>query len=98
MSCCLPQASRLTMCAEVSRRIADDNFRRQHPSLTGGSYDIFIMLLVCGAMLTIGMLFGGYRIINTVGNKIFKLKPFHSVVEQISTGVMYTRPHFSAYR
>ncbi|MGI6701613.1 MAG: inorganic phosphate transporter [Christensenellales bacterium] len=58
------------------------------PSLTGGSFDIFIMLLVCGAMLTIGMLFGGYRIINTVGNKIFKLKPFHSVVEQISTGVI----------
>ncbi len=57
-------------------------------SFTGGQYDIFFMLMLCGAMLTIGMFFGGYRIINTVGNKIFKLQPFHSVVSQVSTGVI----------
>lgn len=55
-------------------------------SLFASSVQNYILLGICGLMLTIGMLFGGYRIINTVGNKIFKLKPFHSVVAQISTG------------
>ena len=57
-------------------------------SITGSSNDLFYLLLICGTMLTAGMFFGGYRIIHTVGNKIFKLKPFHSVVAQIATGTI----------
>lgn len=57
-------------------------------SFTGSPHDLFYMLMICGAMLTAGMFFGGYRIINTVGNKLFKLRPYHSVVAQISTGAI----------
>ena len=57
-------------------------------SFTGSPHDLLIMLVICGSMLTIGMMFGGYRIINTVGNKIFKLQPYHSVVAQVSTGAI----------
>ncbi len=57
-------------------------------NITGNGHDLFFMLLICAIMLTGGMFFGGYRIINTVGNKIFKIKPFHSVVAQVSTGAI----------
>lgn len=57
-------------------------------NLTGTNMDLLIILLSSGLMLTIGMFFGGYRIINTVGNKIFKLKPYHSAVAQTSTGAI----------
>ena len=38
--------------------------------------------------LTLGLLLGGYRVINTVGRKIYKLEPVHSVVAQFTTSVV----------
>lgn len=48
----------------------------------------FWIVLVIAIALTLGMLFGGYRVMNTVGRKIFKIAPIHSVVSQLTTSLV----------
>lgn len=43
---------------------------------------------VFGAALAFGMIFGGYRIIITIGNKLYKIKPLMSLSSQIATNVV----------
>lgn len=48
---------------------------------------IWVMIVIACA-LTLGMLFGGFRVMNTVGKKIFKIAPIHSVVSQFTTSLV----------
>ena len=48
---------------------------------------IWIVILIALA-LTLGMLCGGYSVMNTVGRKIFKIQPQHSVVAQFTTAIV----------
>ncbi|MDE4908849.1 inorganic phosphate transporter [Methanogenium marinum] len=41
----------------------------------------------CASLLTVGTLGGGWRIMKTIGSKIFALEPVHSLDSQISSGV-----------
>lgn len=41
----------------------------------------------CAILLAAGTLGGGWRIMNTLGNRIFKLAPIHSFDSQVSSGV-----------
>ena len=51
----------------------------------------FYLVLIFAAALALGMFFGGYRIIVTIGQKLFKIKPLMSLSSQISTNlVMFT--------
>lgn len=43
---------------------------------------------VFGAALSFGMIFGGYRIIVTIGQKLFKIKPLMSLSSQIATNIV----------
>jgi len=43
--------------------------------------------IMCAVFLTLGTLGGGWRIMKTLGNRIFKIKPIHSLDSQISSGV-----------
>ena len=43
---------------------------------------------IFGAALAFGMIFGGYRVIITIGNKLFKIKPLMSLSSQIATNVV----------
>ena len=44
------------------------------------SSNVPIWIPICiASALTLGLLLGGYRVINTVGRKIYKLQPVHSV-------------------
>lgn len=53
------------------------------------SENVPIWIPICiAAALTFGLLLGGYRVINTVGRKIYKLEPVHSVVAQFTTSVV----------
>ena len=53
------------------------------------SENVPIWIPICiAAALTMGLLLGGYRVINTVGRKIYKLEPVHSVVAQFTTSVV----------
>lgn len=52
-----------------------------------GSTDFYMVLAIAGA-LTLGMLLGGFQVINTVGRKIFKVKDIHSVVSQLTTNLV----------
>lgn len=40
----------------------------------------------CALLLTLGTLGGGWRIMKTIGNRIFSIKPVHSMDSQISSG------------
>ncbi len=53
----------------------------------GGETPLWIVLLVATAIM-LGMLFGGFRVMNTVGKKIFKITPMHSVVAQLTTSIV----------
>ncbi len=54
---------------------------------SGEALPLWLVVLVAGA-LTLGMLFGGFRVMNTVGKKIFKITPIHSVVAQLTTSLV----------
>ncbi|MDD1771997.1 MAG: inorganic phosphate transporter [Methanomassiliicoccales archaeon] len=57
---------------------------------TMGSGDIgvpFWVRLVCAAAIALGTLGGGYRIMRTVGRKIFKIRPVHALVAQTNTSL-----------
>lgn len=57
--------------------------------LTGGVTELPVwMVVVFSAALTVGMLSGGLKIVNTVGRKITKLSPIHSVAAQLSTNIV----------
>ena len=46
------------------------------------------LVFIFGAMLSLGILFGGYRVIVTIGQKLFKIKPFTSLSSQIATNII----------
>ena len=46
------------------------------------------LAFVFGAALALGMIFGGYRIIVTIGQKLFKIKPLMSLSSQIATNLV----------
>ncbi|MDR3186482.1 MAG: inorganic phosphate transporter [Christensenellaceae bacterium] len=48
----------------------------------------FWAVLVISVSLAAGVMLGGYRVINTVGRKIFRLQPVHSVAAQVSTSLL----------
>ncbi|MDR3217114.1 MAG: inorganic phosphate transporter [Clostridiaceae bacterium] len=51
----------------------------------------FILIFIFAAALTAGLLLGGFRIVNTLGHKIFSMRPIHSLTAQITTtAVMIT--------
>jgi len=41
-----------------------------------------------GLMLSLGILFGGYKVIITIGQKLFKIKPLMSLSSQIATNII----------
>ncbi|MBP2132955.1 PiT family inorganic phosphate transporter [Methanomicrobium sp. W14] len=43
--------------------------------------------IICAVFIALGTLSGGWRIMKTLGNKIFKIKPIHSFDSQVSSGV-----------
>ena len=46
------------------------------------------LAFVFGGALSFGMIFGGYRIIVTIGQKLFKIKPLMSLSSQIATNIV----------
>lgn len=46
------------------------------------------LAFVFGSALALGMIFGGYRIIITIGNKLFKIRPLMSLSSQIATNLV----------
>ena len=48
----------------------------------------FYLVAIFGAALALGMILGGYRIIVTIGQKLFKINPLTSLSSQISTNVV----------
>lgn len=46
------------------------------------------LVLAFGAVLALGLVFGGYRIIVTIGQKLFKIKPLMSLSSQIATSIV----------
>lgn len=48
----------------------------------------FYLVAIFGAALALGMILGGYRIIVTIGQKLFKVKPLMSLSSQIATNVV----------
>ena len=48
----------------------------------------FYIVAIFGLCLALGMLFGGYRIIVTIGRKLFKIKPLMSLSSQLSTNLV----------
>jgi len=43
--------------------------------------------IVCAVLLALGTIGGGWRIMNTLGNRIFKIEPIHSFDSQVFSGV-----------
>lgn len=52
-----------------------------------GSVPIWIIVAIAGS-LTLGMLCGGTSVMSTVGKKLFKVAPIHSVVSQFTTSLV----------
>ena len=48
----------------------------------------FYLVAIFGAALALGMILGGYRIIITIGQKLFKIKPLMSLSSQVATNVV----------
>ena len=46
------------------------------------------LILIFAFALSFGMIFGGYRIIVTIGQKLFKIKPLMSLSSQIATNIV----------
>ena len=46
------------------------------------------LVILFAAALAFGMIFGGYRIIVTIGQKLFKIKPLMSLSSQIATNIV----------
>ena len=56
--------------------------------LAGLSAPPVYVAFIFAAALSFGMIFGGYRIIVTIGQKLFKIKPLMSLSSQIATNVV----------
>ena len=56
--------------------------------LAGLSAPPIYVAFIFAAALSFGMIFGGYRIIVTIGQKLFKIKPLMSLSSQIATNVV----------
>lgn len=53
------------------------------------------VILSCAITMGLGTMFGGWKIIQTMGNKVFKLEPIHGFAAQVSgAGVILTCTHF----
>lgn len=48
----------------------------------------FYLVAIFGAALALGMLFGGYRIIVTIGQKLYRIKPLMSLSSQIAANIV----------
>lgn len=48
----------------------------------------FYLILIFASALGLGMIFGGYRVIVTIGRKLFKINPLMSLSSQISTNLV----------
>lgn len=46
------------------------------------------MTIAFAMCLSIGLIFGGYRLVNTIGNKIYKMGVSQAFISQLSTGVV----------
>ena len=53
---------------------------------SGTSVPLWVMI-ACAAAMTVGTLGGGWRIIKTLGRKIFRIRPIHSFDSQVSSTV-----------
>jgi PiT family inorganic phosphate transporter len=61
----------------------------------GSFYIPFWVKISSAAALALGLLFGGCRILHTVGNKIYKLEPMHSINAQVASAtVIYVSSMF----
>jgi PiT family inorganic phosphate transporter len=60
--------------------------------LLGGFIDSFIVpfwvVVSCAAMITLGTLSGGWRIVRTVGFGIYKVRPLHALNAQVTSGAL----------
>ena len=60
--------------------------------LLGGYISEFVVpmwvILSCAAMITVGTLMGGWRIVRTVGFGIYKVRPLHAVDAQLTSAVV----------
>ena len=60
--------------------------------LASGVYQEFTVpdwvILSCASAITLGTMFGGWSIIKTVGFRIYKVKIYHSVADQISSAAV----------
>ena len=60
--------------------------------LANGIYPEFVVprwvIFLCASSITLGTLFGGWKIIKTVGFDIYKVKLIHSVADQISAAAV----------
>ncbi len=58
----------------------------------GGYISDFVVplwvVLSCAAMITLGTLMGGWRIVRTVGFGIYKVRPLHAVDAQLTSGLV----------
>lgn len=56
-----------------------------------GAYPPFLAVLVASLCMSLGIIFGGYSIIKTVGTGIYKVRPIHSFASQLTaTSVLLT--------
>ncbi len=56
-------------------------------TLDSGTLPVWMVICVAGA-IAIGILLGRVQIMNTVGRKLYKVQPIHSVVSQISSAAV----------
>ncbi len=60
--------------------------------LASGIYSEFTVptwvILSCASAITLGTMFGGWSIIKTVGFRIYKVKVYHSVIDQIGSAAV----------
>lgn len=51
-----------------------------------GSFSVPFWVKICSSgALALGLLFGGWKILHTIGNKIYRLEPMHSIDAQIAS-------------
>jgi PiT family inorganic phosphate transporter len=61
-----------------------------HP-VEAGAYPPFLAVLAASLCMSLGIIFGGYSIIRTVGTGIYKVRPIHSFASQLTaTSVLLT--------
>ncbi|MBX7227507.1 MAG: inorganic phosphate transporter [Chitinophagales bacterium] len=57
----------------------------------------FWVILTCAGAMTLGVLFGGWKIVRTLGFAIYKIRPIHALNSQIASAlVIFGASHFGA--